>query len=110
MHRKANRGPRRVNVERGIYRRQAESGLAYEFTYTDSDGRQRWQTVTGGLREARAERAEKIAALGRGERVVPSKATLAEFFETWLEAQAELRPRTRRAYETSMRLHVLPRL
>jgi hypothetical protein len=40
--------------------------------------------VSGELREARAERAEVVSKLGHGERVAPTKATLAEFAETWL--------------------------
>jgi integrase len=51
-----------------------------------------------------------VAKLGRGVRVAPSKATLAEFAERWLEGQTELRPRTRTAYRSNLRLHVLPRL
>jgi hypothetical protein len=43
--------PRRVKVERGIYRNP------------------RWETVVGGLREAHEERAKKVGAISHGERV-----------------------------------------
>lgn len=42
---------RRERVERGIYR-DPRTGR-FEITYTDSTGRQRWQTITGGLKDAR---------------------------------------------------------
>src|SRR3954468_4318834 len=42
--------PRRVRVAPGIYYRALPRGRRrYEFTYTDSDGRQQWQVVNGGL-------------------------------------------------------------
>jgi hypothetical protein len=69
---RASSQQRRVRVERGIYR--SKSG-AYEITYTDSAGRQRWQVVSGGVREARAARANVVAKQHRGERVVPSTET-----------------------------------
>jgi hypothetical protein len=39
--------PRRVRVDRGVYRSKAGR---YEIAYTDSSGRQRWETVRGGIR------------------------------------------------------------
>jgi integrase len=102
--------PRRVRVERGIYKRQTPSGVAYEFTYTDSTGRQRWQAVRGGLRDARRERADVVARLGRGERVAPTRRTFAEVAEAWLENErSRLRPRTIEMYEILLRVHLLPR-
>ena len=64
--------PRRVNVERGIYFRQTAAGRRYEIGYQGSDGRWRWRVVEGGLKEARAARAEVISALARGQRVAAS--------------------------------------
>lgn len=108
--RNATAGPRRVNIERGIYYRDAPRGRVYEFNYQDSDGRTRWQTVVGGLKDARRERAEIVAKLGRGERVAPTRQTFADVATAWLEAQGgRLRPRTREVYETQLRLHVMPR-
>ena len=48
------RDARHVRVERGIYRNSTTDKL--EITYTEG-GKQVWQTVSGGLREARAARA-----------------------------------------------------
>lgn len=111
MHTQAN--PRRTKVagERGIYFRETTAGRRYEFTYTDSSGRQRWKSVKqGGLSAARLERADVLSRLGRGERVGPSRETLAEAAEAWLEGETQLRPRTLEWYENALRRHVLPRL
>src|SRR5690242_12640937 len=70
-----SRRPRRVRVERGIYRTPT-GGL--EIQYTDSDGRLRWKCVPGGLRDARLARSEIQVRLGRGERVAPSNRSFAE--------------------------------
>jgi integrase len=102
--------PRRVRYERGIYARETPSGRRYEITYTDSTGRQRWQVIVGGLREARAVRADIVSKLARGEHVAPSKLALREIAEVWLEGQLHLRRRTLERYETVLRLHILPHL
>jgi integrase len=104
-------GPLRERVERGIYRRLTRTGdIRYEVAYLDSDGRQRWQTV-GSLREARQIRADLVSRVSRGERVAPSRVTLGEYAEAWLERQrSRLRPKTLATYEGSLRLHLLPRL
>src|SRR5687768_3047711 len=99
---------RRAQVERGIYRRRAASGAwRYEITYSDSMGKQRWQVVPGGLREARAARGGILAKLGRGERVVKSNETFETFALAWLET-ADLRQRTRDTYRNSLVRHVIP--
>jgi integrase len=103
--------PRRVRVERSIYRRDTATGSRYEITYVDSLGRRRWQVTEGGLKDARAVLANVVSRLSRGERVAPSKLTLSEIAATWLEAQRDrLRPRTIERYEAVLRLHILPRL
>src|SRR5256714_9803464 len=99
---------RRVRVERGIYRNPATGG--YEIEYTDGDGRVRWRRVYGGLRDARLERAEVQARLGRGDPVARSRRTFAEVGEEWLAAQTHLRRRTHLLYATALRRHLVPRL
>jgi integrase len=101
----------RVRVERGVYKRVTREGVTrYEVAFLDSDGRQRWRTV-GSLREARLLRASLVTKVASGERVAPSKLTVAAYSVEWLAAQeGRLRPRTRTVYETNLRLHVLPRL
>lgn len=103
---------RRVKVEgeRGIYLRPGTSPVVYEITWAES-GRQHWRTIEGGLREARAARGDAVAKLARGERVARSKLTVAEYAETWIEAQeGRLRPKTLRTYRDHLRLHIVPKL
>jgi integrase len=58
----------------------------FEFTYMDSAGRQRWQTVKGDTKaDAKAERAEMVARLHRGERVERSSRTVGDVAAVWLE-------------------------
>jgi integrase len=102
---------RRERVERNVYRRTTADGkTAYEIGYRDSDGRQRWQVVQGGIRAARTQLADVKARMGRGERVAPAPhLSFREAADRWLEAQAAtLRPATREAYKSSLETHLLP--
>src|SRR5579875_867128 len=60
------KAPRRVRVERNIYRRP--TGVL-EVGFKDAAGIQRWRTVDGGLLAARRLRDELLARRGRGETV-----------------------------------------
>jgi integrase len=111
MHTHPNGEKRSVRNRPGIFVRETARGeRRYMVFYRDSDGRQRWKTVGPSLREAIAFQDEVRSKKRKGERVVPSKATLAEVADQWLAAQHRLRPRTRETYATSLRVHVLPRL
>ena len=67
------RGRRRERVERNIYQRVAATGtVAFEVGYRDSAGKQRWQTVDGGITAARAARDDVLGRKGRGEQVRPN--------------------------------------
>jgi integrase len=90
--------PRRVRLERNIYRRPDGS---LELGYRDSDGRQRWKALGRvGIKQARAERDSILGARGKGERVAPSpRLRFGEAAESWLAGPvAELRPSTQAAY------------
>jgi integrase len=94
----------------GIYHRHDRRGeRRYEITFRDSTGKRCWRVIDGGLKEAQAELRSVGNRKDRGERIVSSKVTLAELAPAWLDAQTELRPRTREKYEQSIRSHVLPR-
>ncbi len=63
------------------------------------------------MKEARQGRAAKVTALARGERVAPSRVTVADYAAMWIEAQeGRLRPKTLRTYRDHLRLHVVPKL
>jgi integrase len=100
--------PRRVRVERNIYRRP--SGV-YEVGFKDGTGKQRWRTVQGGITAARAARDELLARRGRGEQVEPkTRLTFAHASEAWLEGPVrDLRPRTDECYRNAVSTHVVPR-
>ena len=52
----------------GVYRRVGADGKpVFEIGYRDRDGRQRWQTVAGGLQDAVAAREEARSRVRRGE-------------------------------------------
>src|SRR5205814_10664338 len=80
--------PRRVRVpgKACIYRNVTDDGRTrYQFTYVDSEGKRRWKTVEGGLREAEAARDDMRARLRRGDRITNTRISLSEFAETWME-------------------------
>src|SRR5437870_1137236 len=95
--------PRRQRVMNhpGVYYRDTPAGRRYEVTFLDSEGRRRWKTLDGGLREAQAALEEARGRRRRGERVAPARTPrLAEFADEWLEAKrARLRGRTHEKYE-----------
>lgn len=96
----------RVRVERGIYSRTTSTGrTVFEIVYRDSEGRQRWETVDGGVRAARARRADIAGRKGRGEKVLPQpRLTLGEAADAYWEAKAiKLRPATQSAYGASLK-------
>ena len=108
---KAN-GGRRERVERNIYVRiSAEGRKVYEIGYRDSAGRQRWRTVEGGIRAARAARDDLLARRGRGERVQPNpRLRFEEAADAWLSEQvAGLRPATQAIYRNAIDNHLKPR-
>jgi integrase len=110
--RSASAAPRRIKVNdrRSIYfRKDTQGRRRYEITYRDSEGRQRWKVVPGNLKDAEAALQEIRIRLRRGERVTPGKATFEEVADAWLQAQTELRPNTRAAYESALRNWLLPR-
>ena len=102
------RVPRRVRVERGVYRSPSTGRL--EIQYTDVTGRVRWQTIVGDLSDARVARAEAQLGLGRPGSAGCSRRTFAEVGEEWLAVQTHLRPRTYELYETALDRHLFPKI
>lgn len=91
----------------GVYR--SISGK-YEISYRDSTGRLVFEVVDCGFEEAKGLRADRVARIGRGERVVAARETFSEIAELWFAAKApRLRPRTHRLYRDALDLVLLPR-
>jgi integrase len=101
--------PRRVRVERNIYRRA--SGV-YEVGFKDARGKQRWRTVDGGITAARAMRDTLLAQRARGERVANNgRLRFDAAAGRWLEGPVvDLRPATQDCYRNAVEQHLLERL
>lgn len=100
--------PRRVRVERNIYRRP--TGVL-EVGFKDAAGIQRWRTVDGGIMAARKLRDELLARRGRGETVAPnSRLRFGEAADVWLAGPVlDLRPATQAGYRSAVEQHLRPR-
>lgn len=100
--------PRRVRVERNIYRRL--TGVL-EVGFKDGAGIQRWRTVEGGILPARALRDELLARRGRGETVAPdSRLRFGEAADHWLNGPVcDLRESTQAGYRNAVDKHLRPR-
>ena len=103
-----SKAPRRVRVERNIYRRA--SGV-YEVGFKDGTGKQRRRTVQGGITAARAMRDQLLARRGDGEPVQPrTKLRFVDAARAWLDGPVQdLRPRTDECYRNALTTHLLPR-
>lgn len=99
--------PRRVRVERNIYRRP--TGVL-EVGFKDASGIQRWRTVDGGLMAARKLRDELLARRGRGETVPPdSRLRFGDAADLWLAGPVlDLRAATRAGYRNAVDQHLRP--
>jgi len=67
-------------------------------------------TYTGGKRDAENKRTELLAKFQRGERLRPSKVTVAQHFREWLAGKQGIAPSTRRGYKTIIEKHIIPAL
>jgi integrase len=74
--------------------------------------RQKWVTYRGTRREAEDYLSDQCTDARRGEFIVPTKVTLGQWLDEWLEKSVKPRrsPRTYRVYENAVRTHLRPRL
>jgi hypothetical protein len=100
--------PRRVRVERNIYRRP--SGV-YEVGFKDGSGKQRWRTVDGGITAARAVRDELLSQRAGGEPIANNgRLRFGDAAVRWLDGPlADLRPATQACYRNAVKQHLLSR-
>ncbi|HUA49189.1 MAG TPA: site-specific integrase [Solirubrobacteraceae bacterium] len=101
--------PRRVRVERNIYRRA--SGV-FEVGFKDGAGRQRWRTVEGGITAARAARDELLVRRSRGERIASNaRLRFGDAAAQWLAGPVvDLRATTQACYRNAVEQHLIRRL
>jgi hypothetical protein len=104
----SNDTPRRVRVERNIYRRP--TGVL-EVGFKDASGVQRWRTVEGGVMAARKLRDELLVGRGRGEAVAANaRLRFGEAADLWLAGPVlDLRPATQAGYRSAVEQHLRPR-
>jgi integrase len=100
--------PRRVRVERNIYRR---STGVLEVGFKDGTGKQRWRTVDGGITAARAVRDALLSQRARGERVADNgRLRFGDAADRWLSGPVrDLRPATQSCYRNAVEQHLLGR-
>jgi integrase len=94
--------------EKGIYKR----GSRYVYVYRDGNGKQR-QGSAGTKTEARKARNALMVKVDRGEEIVPSKETVAEYLRGWLDTCARdgsIRPNTREDYRAHVENRLIPQL
>lgn len=104
----SNAAPRRMRVERNIYRRA--SGV-YEVGFKDGAARQRWRTVEGGITAARAVRDELLVRRSHGERVAPNaRLRFGDAAAQWLAGPVvDLRATTQACYRNAVEQHLMRR-
>jgi integrase len=100
--------PRRVQVERAVYRRP--TGVL-EICFKDETGRLRWRTVDGGILAARKHQDDLSARRARGERTSPNpKLRFGEAADRWLNGPVlDLRDTTQVKYRSITDRHLRPR-
>jgi len=75
--------------------------------------RQRRQEYRGGFarrKDAEQAKAEHVTRLGQGQQQARTGTTCGQWWQQWLEGKVNLRPSTRRSYETHIRLYLQPHL
>src|SRR5215472_17284165 len=75
----------------------------------DGKRKQRWHSFKGTKRQAQIECARLIAELQNGTAVEPSRMTVADFFERWIEhMQGQVSPRSHERYAEIGRKNLVP--
>jgi integrase len=98
---------------RGHLRERSPGHWAIVITVPDANGvkRRKWHSFKGSKREAQRECARLIAEISKGSYVEPSKTSLAEFLDRWLEAiKPRVSPRTHERYGELARKNIVPLL
>src|SRR5215468_2555064 len=99
---------------KGHIRERSPGHYAIILDVRDSQGgkrKQRWHSFRGTKRQAQIECARLIAELQTGTAVEPSRMTVADFFERWIEhMQGQISPRSHERYAELCRKNIVPLL
>jgi integrase len=96
---------------KGHIRERSPGHWAIVLDNLDAQGKRRrkWHSFVGGKREAQIECARLIAKMQEGGDVDPSRETLAQYLDRWLEhTQAQVSPRTHERYAELCRKNIGP--
>lgn len=90
----------------GFYRTKRPEGFVYEFRVP---GETKWTRVPGCPAEQEAKRwRNRYLGLEDRQRVKPTQTKFGEYGATWIAETPTLKPRTRRLYESQLKLHLSP--
>ena len=99
---------------KGHIRERSHGHWAIVIDVSDSQGgkrKQRWHSFKGTKRQAQIECARLIAELQNGTAVEPSRMTVADFFERWIEhMRGQVSPRSHERYAEIARKNLAPLL
>jgi integrase len=98
---------------KGHIRQRSPGHWAIVIDIRDENGKRRrkWHSFTGTKREAQIECARLVSQLRGGTYLEPSKTTLAEYLEEWLNhVQMQISPRTFERYSEIVRNNIAPAL
>jgi len=97
---------------KGHIRERSHGHWAIVIDVSDSQGgkrKQRWHSFKGTKRQAQIECARLIAELQNGTAVEPSRMTVADFFERWIEhMRGQVSPRSHERYAEIARKNLAP--
>lgn len=92
------------------FRERPDGSRTYIIWYQGTDGKERFENVPGGERDAVRARSRIIDRKARGEKIAPSNLKVKDWAPQWLEERSDIRDKTREAYAISIRCHIVPRL
>ncbi|NQT74671.1 MAG: site-specific integrase [Chloroflexi bacterium] len=100
---------------RGHIRKRGNSWVIVAYLGRDPQtGKRRyqWQSVKGNKKQAEKELTALLTRLENGIYIKPTKMTVEEYLEQWLQdyVSSNVRPRTREDYTSKVRLHIIPEL
>jgi integrase len=94
----------------GIYYRERPDGArVYIIWYRGTDGKDRFENVAGGERDAVRARSRIIDRKARGEKVAPTNLKLEDWAYQWL-GEREIKPNTYATRLNAIKTHIVPKL
>jgi integrase len=99
--------PRIKTSHPGVYYREQAGKRQYIIWYRGTDGRERFENVPGGERDAVLARAKILDRMAHGHRVAPTKVKLDVYAKRWLESYSPQAARTKELAEWAVEKHII---